>query len=139
MRIKQPILAALAVAAPLLALGPQAGAQALDGKHIFAANCAACHQASGLGIPGAFPALKGNKFVQGDPALVIATVLKGRGGMPTFAESLDDANLAAVISYVRGGWGSNTAAPVTEADVKAVRAQSNAAEVEKKETPTNIH
>lgn len=134
--MKKTILSALLLASSILSA--QAGAEALDGKKIFAANCAACHQATGLGIPGAFPALKGNKFVQGDPALVIATVLKGRGGMPTFAESLDDANLAAVISYVRGGWG-NTASPVTEADVKAVRASSNSAEPEKKEAPTNIH
>lgn len=134
--MKKTILPALLLASTILSA--QAGAEALDGKKIFAANCAACHQATGLGIPGAFPALKGNKFAQGDPALVIATVLKGRGGMPTFAESLDDANLAAVISYVRSGWG-NTAAPVTEADVKAVRTSSNSAEAEKKETPTNIH
>jgi cytochrome c6 len=130
--MKKLILVALSV------LSAQAGAQALDGKQIFATNCAACHQATGLGIPGAFPALKGNKFVQGDPTAVMATVLKGRGGMPTFAESLDDANLAAVISYVRSGWG-NTASPVTEADVKAVRTATNSVDVEKKEQPTNIH
>jgi mono/diheme cytochrome c family protein len=122
----------------LLALSAHAGAQALDGKQIFAANCAACHQATGLGIPGAFPALKGNKFVQGDPTAVMATVLKGRGGMPTFAESLDDASLAAVISYVRSGWG-NTASPVTADAVKAVRSATNSVDVEKKEQPTNIH
>jgi mono/diheme cytochrome c family protein len=122
----------------LLGLSAQAGAQALDGKQIFASNCAACHQVTGLGIPGAFPALKGNKFVQGEPSAVMATVLKGRGGMPTFAESLDDASLATVISYVRSGWG-NTASPVTADDVKAMRAKTNSVDVEKKEQPTNIH
>lgn len=126
------------VGAGLLALSALAGAQAIDGKAVFAANCAACHQASGAGIPGAFPALKGNKFVAGEPALVIATVLKGRGGMPTFADSIDDAHLAAVITYVRGGWG-NTATPVSEADVKAVRDASKAGDVIKKDQPTNVH
>ena len=48
--------------------GQSAQAQAMDGKAVFAKNCAACHMATGTGIPGAFPALKGNKFVQGEPA-----------------------------------------------------------------------
>jgi mono/diheme cytochrome c family protein len=126
------------MAIALLALCSQAGAQQLDGKAVFAKNCAACHMAAGTGIPGAFPALKGNKFVQGDPKAVISTVLKGRGGMPTFAASLDDASLAQVISYVRSSW-DNTATPVTAPDVLAVRSESNAGDVVKKEQPTNVH
>lgn len=122
----------------LSALSSVAGAQALDGKAVFAANCAACHQAAGTGIPGAFPALKANKFVAGDAAAVITTVLKGRGGMPTFADSIDDAQLAAVISYVRTAWG-NTAGAVSEDEVKAVRNQSKAGAVIKKDQPTNVH
>ena len=122
----------------LSALAGQAGAQAIDGKAVFAANCAACHQAGGTGIPGAFPALKGNKFVAGDGNLVIATVLKGRGGMPTFAESIDDANLAAVISYVRGAWG-NTSGAVTAEQVAAVRNASKAGDMIQKDQPTNVH
>jgi mono/diheme cytochrome c family protein len=115
-----------------------ANAQTPDGKTVFATNCAACHQAGGTGIPGAFPALKGNTFVAGDGNLVIATVLKGRGGMPAFAESIDDAQLAAVISYVRTSWG-NQAGAVTAADVAAVRKTSGAGDVVKQEQPTNVH
>lgn len=115
-----------------------ASAQTPDGKTVFATNCAACHQAGGTGIPGAFPALKGNTFVAGDGNLVIATVLKGRGGMPAFAESIDDAQLAAVISYVRTSWG-NQAGAVTVADVAAVRKTSGAGDVVKQEQPTNVH
>jgi mono/diheme cytochrome c family protein len=112
-------------------------AQAQDGKTMFAKNCAACHQASGAGIPGAFPALKGNALAQGDPAIVVATVLKGRAGMPAFAASLDDEKLSAIITYVRGAWG-NKAGPITTADVASVRQAASAASVAK-ETGTIIH
>lgn len=119
------------------ALAP-AGAQTPDGKTLFGKNCAACHQATGAGIPGAFPALKGNKFVQGDASEVISTVLKGRAGMPTFAASLDDEQLSLVLSYVRSSWG-NKGAAVGAADVQAVRSASNAGAAIKQEQPTNVH
>jgi len=122
----------------LLLLALAAGsAQAQDGKTMFAKNCAACHQASGAGIPGAFPALKGNVLAQGDPAIVVTTVLKGRAGMPAFAASLDDEKLAAILTYVRGAWG-NQAGPITTADVATVRHTASAASVAK-ETGTIIH
>lgn len=105
-----------------------AHAQAVDGKALFAKNCAACHQATGLGIPGAFPALKGNVFAQGDPAIVIATVLKGRAGMPAFATSLDDEKLAAILTYVRSAWG-NKASAIAVPDVAAVRSTASIAPV----------
>ena len=115
-----------------------AGAQTPDGKTVFANNCSACHMVNGAGIPGAFPALKANKFVLGEQDSVITTVLKGRGGMPTFAESLDDASVAAAVSYIRTSWG-NTAGSVTTELVATVRSQSKAGVVIKKEQPTNIH
>jgi cytochrome c6 len=132
-------------AALLLAMGAVASmastcasAQALDGKATFAQNCAACHQAAGTGIPGAFPALKGNKYVQGDASAVVVTVLKGRGGMPTFAESLNDEQIASAISYIRTSWG-NAASAVTTEQVMAVRNQSNAGDTVTKDQPTNVH
>jgi cytochrome c6 len=127
--------AVTALALTLAASGVQAQAQ--DGKTLFAKNCAACHQATGLGIPGAFPALKGNVFAQGDPAIVIATVLKGRAGMPAFAASLDDEKLATIITYVRGAWG-NKAAAVTTADVATIRSTASIAPV-MHQTGTIIH
>ena len=112
-------------------------AQAQDGKTLFAKNCAACHQATGAGIPGAFPALKGNVLAQGDPAVVVATVLKGRAGMPAFAASLDDEKLASIISYVRGAWG-NKAGAITTAEVATIRQTASAGAV-KEEKGTIIH
>jgi cytochrome c6 len=99
----------------------QAPSQPADGKALFSKNCAACHQASGKGIPGAFPALAGNSLVQGAPGEVSTVLLKGRGGMPDFSGSLDDAEIAQVLSYVRTSWGNN-AAPLSGAEVAAQRA-----------------
>ncbi|MES2163853.1 MAG: cytochrome c [Pseudomonadota bacterium] len=115
------IKAAMAVIA-LLAAGASAPsrAQQMDGKALFMKNCAACHQASGKGIPGAFPALAGNKFVQGKGTDVATVLLKGRGGMPDFSDSLSDQEIAAVLSFVRSNWG-NQAAPLSEPEVLALR------------------
>jgi cytochrome c6 len=114
---------AAAMAAASLTLTPahaQGQGQAADGKTLFAKNCAACHQASGKGIPGAFPALAGNGFVQGQAVDVATVLLKGRGGMPDFSSSLDDSEIAQVLSYVRSSWG-NSAAPLTAEEVAAQR------------------
>jgi cytochrome c6 len=122
MNPRRLIAATMSAAASLtLMFTPAQGqAQAADGKTLFAKNCAACHQASGKGIPGAFPALAGNGFVQG-PAVDVATVLlKGRGGMPDFSGSLDDGEIAQVLSYVRSSWG-NSAAPLSADEVAAQR------------------
>ena len=110
------IVAALAAAAS----APSRAQQAMDGKALFLKNCAACHQASGKGIPGALPALAGNKFVQGKGAEVAAVLLKGRGGMPDFSDSLSDDDIATVLSFVRTSWG-NKADALSAADVLALR------------------
>lgn len=95
------------------------------GGEIFATNCAACHQPQGEGIEGAFPKLAGNTFVAGDPKAVVATLLNGRGGMPSFRDDLKDDQLAAVASYIRTSWG-NAAAPIAAQDFAQQR--SGAAE-----------
>lgn len=98
-----------------------AAAQTLDGKALFAKNCAACHQANGRGIPGAFPALAASALVQGPATEVAAVLLKGRGGMPAFGASMGDPQVALVLSYVRGSFG-NQAGPVEETEIAALRA-----------------
>jgi mono/diheme cytochrome c family protein len=121
---KTPINAALVIAAALAATATapsHAQAQApADGKGLFMKNCAACHQASGKGIPGAFPPLAGSKFVTGDHAEVATVLLKGRGGMPDFSENISDADMAAILTYVRASWG-NQADALTEAEVLKLR------------------
>jgi mono/diheme cytochrome c family protein len=115
MSIKYVVAAALAACAGL------SHADGMDGKGLFTKNCAACHQPTGKGIPGAFPALAGNTFVQGAPSDVATVLLKGRGGMPDFSGSLDDEEIAQVLTYVRSSWG-NSAPPVSGQDVGGTRA-----------------
>jgi mono/diheme cytochrome c family protein len=113
-------------------VGATAYAGPIDGAHVFAENCAACHQPEGQGIPGAFPALAGNVFAQGPSDLVAKTVLKGRGGMPSFSSDLTDEQIAAVLSHVRSSWGNH--APPIAVDVVAA-ARKGAASEEKMPTP----
>jgi len=96
--------------------------QGADGQQIFNANCVACHQATGKGLPGVFPPLDGSEWVNGDERILTNIVLHGingdivvagqayKGSMPSFAQ-LGDAELAAVLSQVRSAW-SNKSAPV---------------------------
>lgn len=113
--------AMVVIAAFAAAASAPSRAQEMDGKALFMKNCAACHQATGKGIPGAFPALAGSKFVQGKGGDVATVLLKGRGGMPDFSDSLSDRDIAAVLTFVRGNWG-NKADGLSEADVTALRA-----------------
>jgi cytochrome c oxidase subunit 2 len=94
------------------------------GEKVFSANCAACHQANGMGIPGAFPALAGSKVVTGDKTGHIDTVLNGRPGtaMAAFGPQLPDVDIAAVLTYERNSWG-NHADIVQPADVLARRSK----------------
>ena len=94
---------------------------AARGEKIYGANCVACHQATGQGVPGAFPALAGSKVVNGPPVDQIKTVLNGRPGtaMPAWKQ-LSDTDIAAVIDYTRTSWG-NKGEPVQPKDVKANR------------------
>ena len=93
------------------------------GEKIYAANCVACHQGSGQGMPAMkAPALAGNKLVTGAEQEPIDTVLNGRPNtaMQPFKLTLSDAEIAAVITYVRNSWG-NKASDVQPAEVKARR------------------
>lgn len=113
---------------------PAAGGGRENGKALYATHCAACHQASGAGLPGAFPPLKGNSAVNDpDPAKQIDVVLHGLQGaeidgvaygspMPPFAEVLSDAETAALINHERTSWG-NQGAAVTAEQVAAGRAK----------------
>lgn len=101
------------------------------GHALFIRKCSACHQATGLGVKGAFPALKGDVLVQGDPGIAVATVLKGRGGMPTFASVLKDTEIADILTYVRGAWG-NAASAITSDFVAEVRQGITAADTRPK-------
>ena len=94
---------------------------AVDGGTIFAANCAACHQANGQGLPGVFPPLAGSAWVVGDPKVLANILLHGVSGkievagqsfdgmMPAFAQ-LSDAEIAGVLTHIRSTWGNQAEA-----------------------------
>ena len=96
------------------------------GAKIYASNCVACHQATGMGVPGTFPALSGSKLVTGAREAQIRVVLNGvvKDGKPTAMapfKHLSDADIAAVITYTRNNWANKVGDTVSPADVKATR------------------
>lgn len=95
-----------------------------QGRRLYLQKCAACHLASGEGQAtlGA-PSLRGSAIVAGPVAGHIRMVLEGRAGrnMPAFAQLLDDAQAAAVISYERNAWGNHSGELVTADAVRAQR------------------
>ena len=98
------------------------------GEKAYAANCAACHQPNGQGVPNLFPPLVSSKAVLGPDAEQIAIVLHGRKGayrpntiMPPLA-NLSDVDIAAAITYTRNAWGNKAEDNLVQpAEVKAAR------------------
>jgi nitrite reductase (NO-forming) len=102
------------------------------GQPLFAANCGACHQASGLGLPGTIPPLAGSDyFVKNDKQRVLSAVLNGLSGpikvngnsfnaaMPAWNHLSND-ELANTLTYVFNAWG-NSHGVVLPADVARAR------------------
>ncbi|MBI1285500.1 MAG: cytochrome c oxidase subunit II [Thiobacillus sp.] len=93
------------------------------GEKVYQANCAACHQANGMGLPGAFPAINGSKVATGPIADHIAVVMNGRPGtaMAAFAGQLSDADIAAVVTYQRNAWDNKMGDAAQPAEIAAAR------------------
>jgi cytochrome c oxidase cbb3-type subunit 2 len=112
-----------------------AGFDAAKGGALYTANCSACHQAGGGGLPGVFPSLKDDAVVNKDDATKhIDVVLNGLHGarvsgtvytsaMPPFAAALSDTEIADLIDYERSSWG-NHGKPIIAAQVAAERAKA---------------
>ncbi len=77
------------------------------GAKVYATNCAVCHQPNGKGV-GQFPALDGSKIANGPIAEHVSIVLKGKGAMPSWAPTLNDVEIASVITFERNSWGNHT-------------------------------
>lgn len=102
-----------------------------DGAAVYAGNCAACHQATGTGLAGAFPPLDGSEWVLANKEIPIQILLHGISGpmtvkgnnyagvMPAFAQ-LKDAELAAVLTHIRTSW-ENSAVEITVDDIATGR------------------
>ncbi len=108
------------------------------GRTVYTTVCAACHQATGQGLPPAFPPLAGSEWVNGSEERVIRIVLHGLSGpikvagtdynsvMPAAGPgsgfNLSPEKIAAVLTYVRQEWG-NSAPPVSVEKVREVQGQ----------------
>ena len=93
------------------------------GEKVYQANCAACHQADGKGLPGVFPAISGSAVATGPIAAHIDIVMNGKPGtaMAAFAGQLSDADIAAVVTYQRNAWDNKMGDLAQPAEVAAIR------------------
>ncbi|MGA8260775.1 MAG: cytochrome c [Arenicellales bacterium] len=111
----------------------------VDGRAVFEQNCSSCHQGEGQGLHDTFPPLAGNPDLFIDRMFPVYVVLNGlqgpltvkgghyQGVMPPF-DHLPDAEIAAVITYVRAAWGNDGLRPagfsdIDEAAVKDARSK----------------
>jgi mono/diheme cytochrome c family protein len=113
---------------PVLVAG---AAPTVDGKQLYGAKCAACHQGSGLGVAGVFPPVAASEWVLGDEKILTNILLHGvngemivkgnkyNGAMPAW-KSMSDSELSAVLTYIRSDWG-NAAPPITAETIKTQR------------------
>lgn len=103
-----------------------------QGKTVYEKNCAVCHQVSGAGLPPAFPALTGSKIALGpifgaDGKYLkdshLDRILNGKGVMPAWKATLNDTEIAAVITYERQALGNAATVDsiVQPTQVKAAR------------------
>lgn len=133
MTIRFPIAlaaAALAITAPAVAQTPPGGdtgggivriAKPVTGQQVYEAVCQACHMADAKGGVGAgtIPGLASNPRLAG-AAYPISAIVLGKGGMPGLTGSLDDTQIAEVVTYIRTNFGNAYAKPVTAADVAKI-------------------
>lgn len=121
------------VRAPATPLNTPAATQMFfEGRRIYDAQCASCHRADGRGMPPHYPPLANNQSIEMTSSVnPIRMVLNGGYppgtkknpmpyGMPPFAQSLSDIEVAAVVTYIRTAWG-NSGSPVTAQEANALR------------------
>lgn len=107
-----------------------------DGGQLYTANCVACHQANGAGVPGVFPPLSKSEWVDAaDASIMVRIVLHGihgpltvegakyNGEMPHFQDKFSDEELAAIVSHVRTSFG-NSASKIDGKFVAKVREET---------------
>lgn len=109
------------------------------GSILYNKNCAVCHQTDGKGDGMRFPSLEGSEWVTGDKSRLIGVVLNGlqgeievngeewNGVMPALGPALNDGEIAAVLTYVRQGFG-NKSSTVDSKEVAKVRNNNDSKE-----------
>jgi cytochrome c oxidase subunit 2 len=94
------------------------------GEKVYQANCQACHQPTGAGMPPVFPALTGSPVATGPIAGHIDIVMNGgkkNPAMAAWAKTLNDVDIASVITYERNALGNHVGDMVQPAEIKALR------------------
>ncbi len=92
------------------------------GKELYETKCAACHQVNGMGLPPAFPPLNGSPVVKGPLEGHLHTVINGRPGTAMQAwSSLNDLEIASIVTYERNAWDNKTGDVIQPADIKKAR------------------
>ena len=107
------------------------------GKAVYMMTCMACHQPTGMGIPGAFPPFDGSEYVQGDTKRLVALVIKGYMGPievkgqkfnniliavdTQFPILKENAKLADVLNYIRTAWSNKADAAITPDFIQKIR------------------
>ncbi len=104
-------------------------ASELDGQALYVANCQACHQADGMGLPGAFPPLKGSPVVDKDDnlELYVDIIMNGYDSRPEYGAmaavgmnaEFTEHEVAAIINFERSSWGNN-GKKVTAEEIKQI-------------------
>jgi cytochrome c oxidase subunit 2 len=93
-----------------------------EGEKVYAANCVACHQANGKGLPGTFPPLEGSKLTNGPKADHINIVMNGKTGTAMAAfKHLSDVQIASVVTYERNSWGNKAGDVVQPSEINEFR------------------
>ena len=108
-------------------------ASSVKGAKLYELHCAQCHGDKGRGVPNAYPALAGNRAVTMQSTVNLVQIVLSGGyapatqgnprpyGMPPFVLVLNDSDIAAVLTHIRGSWG-NQASEVTPLEVSRMRA-----------------
>ncbi|HEU4709404.1 MAG TPA: c-type cytochrome, partial [Methylophilaceae bacterium] len=101
-----------------------------NGEKVYQKNCAVCHQANGQGLPPAVPALHGSKIVNSPIFDASGKLLKdshldrvmnGKGVMPAWKGTLNDVDIASVVTFERNALGNSMGDVLQPAQVKALR------------------
>lgn len=95
-----------------------------NGQKVYSTNCAACHGATGAGVPGVFPAITGSALVNNpDTKDHINILLNGVAGsaMQAFGKQLSERDIASVITYQRNALGNSEGTLVQPSDIKAAK------------------
>lgn len=135
-----PLIAVLAFTTTTPAQDTALEAQKQAGQQTYMAVCFACHQPTGMGLPGMFPPLANSDWVTAaKPDRLIRIVLHGMTGLINIngkpfttpapvmpgQGTLSDEQIANILTYIRNAFG-NTAPAVTPAEVAAIRAAEKA-------------